>query len=305
MRLRWLIVTVAVCLVGTSVSRGYAIRDSDVRNSLMPRLDVGPPQDMLVVREGAPSTWQPTPSQVEKTIEEGRAMARAGKLIIEVLAPWRSVVDEGGEYATFLTPLAVACALGYQAEERSWPEAKLRQNVEEALTRFGGGACIYLELRSFAHESRAFGSAGEIRPGTPGEAYEATFLLDDGGQKYEGVTPKLQPERMGDVRINSAGHHYQVVPLPDVAGSGTLFDEHTTGKSYGANYYVWWPFVDDEGQPSFRPDVTNLRLTVITPTRKREYDLTACGAELRSSPSQPKSRSPIPSTRTRNRRPGM
>ena len=275
-RSKWLILIMAVCLLGTSISGGYAIRDSDVWKPLMPRLDIGPPQSMTVVTKSRPEAWRPTSLQVEEAIKRGRAVARTGKPIIEALAPWRSVLDRGGEYATFLAPLAVACALGHQAEEHSWSEIKLRRNLEEALGRFGSGACVYIELRSFAHESRAFGSAGEIRPGTPGEAYEAAFLLDGGGQKYEGVTPNLEPERMGEVRINSAGHHYQVVPLPEVAGSSTLYHEQTTGKSYGANYYVWWPFVDDDGLHMFMPDVTNLRLTIITPTRKREYILTVC-----------------------------
>ena len=281
-----MLVLVAV-LAATSLTTGYTIRDSEVRRSQMPRLDIGPPRDMTIAKESAPLAWQPRSPQVEEAIERGRAAARAGKPAFAVLAAWRLVVDEGGEYATFLTPLAVACVLGYQAEERSWPEAKLRQNVEEAIDRFGSGVCVYVELRSFAHESVAFGSAGEIRPGTPGEAYEATFLLDGGSRKYEGVTANLDPERVGEVRINSAGQHYQVVFLPEVAGSATVFREQTTGQSYGANYYVWWPFVDEEDKSIFGSDSTNLwyleaiRLTVITPMRKREYLLTITPEGLR------------------------
>jgi len=281
------VLTVACLMAFALLSECYAVRDSQFRYPQLPRLDIDPPATVAVASGGVPSAWKPSLPEWKAAVERGRAQARSGKPAIDVLAPWRVVVDKGGEYATLLTPTAVGSMLGYQAEERSWSDATLEQRGAEALSRFGSGVCVYVELRSFAHESRAFGSAGEIRPGTPGEAYEATFLLDSGGQKYEGTTPKLEQERMGQVAINSAGLHYQPIYLPEVGGSATLFGEQTTGKSFGANYYVWWPFADAEGGPTFGADATSFRLTIITPTRKREYSFTVTPEGLRTDQKQP------------------
>lgn len=242
-----------------------AVQDEAVRLPGVPDLSVAPPSRIAA---GATTVLSVDAESVQRSVGIGRTAALERRPARDVLAPWRTVVDKDGEYATLLTPDAVACLTGYYAGQRRWPDDKLKKELADALERFRSGVCLYVELRSFAHVSRAFGSAGKVRPGTPSEAYEALFLLDAGGERFEGITPALDSAVFGDVGINSSGLYYQRVQLPEVHHTTVVTDVHSWGQSFGANYYVWWPA--DElcatGQDS-------LCLTVITPLRQREYSV--------------------------------
>jgi hypothetical protein len=239
-----------------AASRGYAIRDTEVRKPHLPRLDVWMPHDVPLETWAAPLLWRPSAEDLIRAVNTGRAEARAGRPASEVLRPWRLVLDQGGEYATFLTPLAVATVVGWQAEKGSWPKGRLAQTLTEALASFGSGVCVCVELRSYTQEAAARFGVDYPGPADPGEAYEATFLLGPAGSEREGRTSVLNPDRFGEVHINRAHQYCQVLGC---------------GECFGVNYYVWWPFVDEEGRPAFVAPWDSLQLTVITPTRKREY----------------------------------
>ncbi len=244
----------------------WPVQDEAVRLPGVPNLTVVPPPQ--ITSDTPPRVALADESQVTRAVGLGRRAAQERRRPYEALAPWRIVVDKGGEYATLLSPDAVACMLGYYAEQRRWSDEKLQDQLGEALQRFGSGVCVYVELRSFAHVSRAFGSAGKVRPGTPSEAYEATFLLDSGAERFEGVTSVLDEGSFGSVAMNSAGLRYQRVDLPEVHNTTFVSDVHTWGESFGANYYVWWPLAELHS-----PDAKSLGLAVITPLRERSYSI--------------------------------
>jgi len=255
---KWVMVLAAVgVLAGVGLPRLDAAET--YRWSRLPSLAVQPPEAVAAVADGAFGPWRPTDEQIERAVEQGRQMAERKVPARQVLTQWRVLVDKGSEYATFLSPEAVACMVGYQAGQRSLSNDELQPSLAEVVNRFSSGICIYIELRSYAHES---GDWGEIKPGTPAEAYEALFLLDAGGRKLDGMTVPVTEAAV----INSNGLHYEPIDLPDVRASTTW------GHSYGANYYVWWPFKTPDGKPAFGERVPSaLQLTVITPTRERKY----------------------------------
>ncbi len=232
-----------------------------------PNLEIQPPPGFLQTQGVGYGPWDRGNPEINQAIRLGRSLATQKAALWAPLRPWRVLVDSDGEYATLLSPPAVACLLGYYAEQRAWPPEEMEKRLADALDRFGKGICIYVELRSYAHESRGFGSAGEIRPGTPAEACDALFLLDAGGTKVEGQSSQLPDSS----HINSHGLHYEVVELPEVRSTTLITKVHTWGQSYGANYYLWWPLWKADGSPSFGDHPERLRITIITPARQRDF----------------------------------
>jgi hypothetical protein len=273
------IITLVLILVSFMMTTALALAVSDVAYRLpgIPALDVDPPHAILTKEAGALYGWNIDQRKLDTAIAYGKSIAKAKKQEYQALSPWRVWVDEGGEYVTILNPMAVASLLGYQAEYRSWSEATLQEKLTKAKQAFSSGICLFVELRSFAHEGRGFGRSGEIRPGSPGEAYDASFLLDAGTAKIDGISSNLQPERFGLVSANSSGITYQKLSLPEVSATKIISKIHTTGDSFGANYYIWWSF-DAELSGAFKPSIVGcepLHLTIITPTRKREFTIPA------------------------------
>lgn len=253
---------------------------ADVTEALrLPNLEVKVPPDILNTHGKGYGPWVAGGPEIDKALALGRSLAAERVPHWRVLQPWRVIVDKDGEYATLLSPPAVACLLAYYAEQREWPSEELQQKLADALDRFGKGVCIYVELRSYAHlGSSILGMrAGDIRPGTPAEAYEALFLLDAGGKKIEGKTSELP----GGCQVNSNGLHYEAVALPEVSHTRPLSRVHSSGSSYGANYYLWWPLSKPDGTPTFGDDPERLRLTIITPARQREFSVELKRPQLR------------------------
>lgn len=280
MKRRLTMAAVLLCLVAPSA---HAISEEDYRRPQVPRLDIDAPTSVLKGTEFAFGEWKPTSEMLTAAAGVGRRMYQDRKHVTRVLEPWRVVVDEYGEYATLLTPEAVACMIGYQAEERRWPDALVQERVVDAAKRFSSGICVYVELRSYPHESRSFWTRNQTRPGNPGEVYEASFLLDAGGPKYDGVTPKLDSAGAGEAAVNGAGLWYQKASLPVVRGKTTRLYEQMW-EAFGANYYVWWSFADPTGKSAFPADSGSLTLAVVTPVRKREFSFLLQASILKVKP---------------------
>jgi len=287
---KWVMMAAVALVLGLTAGPVGAVDKPSYMWPQLPELDIQPPSALPEVPEGVPEgPVAVSERDMAAAIVRGRDLARGEHDLrlqsTRVLEPWRVIVDADGEYATLLTPASSACLLRYYAEQRSWREDVLQRRLQEARERFGQGVCVYVELRSYAHERRGFGSAGTVCPGTPGETYEALFLLSAGGQRFEAVTSAppgstvvrthvgAAAELTALNRQNTHGLWYQRVDLPGMT-SYTRTHGFTSGKSYGANYYVWLPLVDEAGNSCYGPNPGSLTLIILTPNRRREFAFT-------------------------------
>lgn len=280
-RAKWAVV-LAACMVLAVLAMVTVPADARLRTHPrpgMPDLNTLVPEAVVSARHLEPPTkFALSRVQLADAIERGRKLAAGDQKEDEVLEPWRQVVSWdrtsgalgagriGLEWATVITPEAIASMLGWRAERLHWPEEELEKQLDAALLHFRGGICIYIQLRSYAHESRGgWIFADQIIPGTPEEVYEADFLLrvNDTGRSWQAASAQMSHTStgtMGVTTLTSNPLYYQLVTVE--------------ANSYAANYYAWWPFADEDGEQTLPQDIRRLTLTIVTPNRGRDYTWT-------------------------------
>lgn len=251
------------------------ISASDASDPRRPNLSLQAPPQVAERARGAFGPWLISDKEMRWAAAYGASVCRAGKLAIEASNPWRYLVDPDGEYATILTPGAAASLLGYQAEDEAWPESLLMEKLAQARDQFKVGICIYLEARSYAHVGRQLRTTGQVIMPSMGEVTDIAAMLDAGGRKLRAASGLADVGQSLAVIPNSEGLCYELVQLPAVRigiGDFGLKGEMRL-PPMAADYYLWWPFLDEKGESVFSGKLDKLRLTVTTPSRKREFKL--------------------------------
>jgi len=239
-----------------------------------------PLQTILVGGSAAFKPFLVDRAEMERAMRWGQDLGERGASLPDVQAPWRFMIDKDGEFGIVVTAAERAAELGFVAGQQLLPEDLVQERLDALVSKVSDNPLLILAvLRSLPHKSRAFGSAGRTRPGTPANVYEAQFLLDAGFRKFPAISADEDFEGQDGVRTNRFGLRYRDENRPDVQTSyesPSFFENARMGGSfgsYGATYVLRWSFVDEKGHPAFGPSPSSLGFTVLTPDRKREFTI--------------------------------